>query len=71
MTKKEEAQELMIDCLLELKLPKENVVAITTMLQKEGQMLTMLDWLHKHHKEKPSKLRVMLVAKNIKEGVQD
>ncbi len=65
-----EAGELMVDCLLEMKLPKENVTAIATMLQKEKQIETMLDWIKKHHHENPSKLRVMLVAKNIKEGLQ-
>ena len=70
MIKKEEAQDLMIDCLLEMNLPKENVTAVATMLQSERQMNTMLDWIKKHAKEKPSKLRVMLVAKNIKDGIQ-
>ena len=71
MIKTEEAQEFMIDCLLEMNLPKENVTAIATMLQSQKQMNTMLDWIKKHAKENPSKLQVMLVAKNIKEGVQD
>ena len=70
MIKKEEAQDLMIDCLLEMNLPKENVRAVATMLQSQKQINTMLDWIKKHHKENPSKLRVMLVAKNIKDGVQ-
>ena len=71
MTEKEEYfQNLMIDCLHEMKLPKENIIAIATMLQTEKQMGTMLDWIKKHHMEDPSKLRIMLVAKNIKEGVK-
>lgn len=71
MTEKEiRFQELLIDCLLEMKLPKENIQAIITMLETEKQMGTMLDWIKKHHKENPSKLRVMLVAVNIKNGVQ-
>ena len=68
---KEEKRDLMIGCLLEMNLPKENVCAIATMLQSEKQMGTMLDWIKKHYKENPSKLRVMLVAKNIKDGVKD
>lgn len=72
MTEKEDRfQTLLINCLEEMKLPKENIIAIITMLQTEKQMGTMLDWIKKHHKENPSKLRVMLVAKNIKDGVQD
>jgi len=71
MTEKEDKfQTLLINCLEEMKLPKENIIAIITMLQKEKQMGTMLDWIKKHYKENPSKLRVMLVAKNIKDGVQ-
>ena len=68
--KVKEAWELMIDCLVEMKLPKENITAIAAMLQNEEQIETMLDWIKKHSKENPSKLRVMLVAKNIKEGLQ-
>ena len=70
MTEKEkDFQNLLIDGLHAMGLPKENIIAISTMLQTEKQMGTMLDWIKKHHKENPSKLRVMLVAKNIKEGV--
>ena len=71
MTEKESRfQNLMIDCLHEMKLPKENIIAIATMLQTEKQMGTMLDWIKKHYKESPSKPRVMLVATNIKNGVK-
>ncbi len=71
MTQKEkEFQELMIACLLEMKLPKDNIRAIATILKTEKQMGTMLDWIYMHHKENPTKLQVMLVANNIKNGVQ-
>ena len=71
MTQKEkEFQELLIGCLLEMKLPKDNIRAIATMLQTEKQMGTMLNWIKQHHKENPSKLRVMMVTANIKNGVQ-
>ena len=69
--KKKDFQNLLIDGLHAMKLPKENIIAIATMLQTEKQMGTMLDWIMKHYQENPNKLRVMLVAKNIKEGVQD
>ena len=71
MTKKEEEfQDLLIDCLLEMNLPKVNIQSVITMLQTEKQLGTMLTWLKRHHKENPSKLRVMLVAANIKNGVK-
>ena len=71
MTEKEDNfQTLLILRLEEMKLPKENIIAILTMLQTEKQMGSMLDWIKKHHQENPSKLRVMLVAVNIKNGVQ-
>lgn len=72
MTEKEKNfQNLLIDGLHATGLPKENTIAVATMLQSEKQMGTMLDWIKKHYKENPSKLRVIFVAKNIKEGVQD
>ena len=71
MTQKEkEFQELLIGCLLEMKLPKDNIRAIATMLKTEKQMGTMLNWIKQHHKENPSKLRIMTVAAKIKDGVQ-
>lgn len=72
MTEKEKNfQDLLIGCLLEMNLPKANIQFVITMLQTEKQLGTMLTWIKLHHKENPSKLRVMLVAKNIKDGVQD
>ena len=53
---KEEKEDLMIDCLLEMNLPKENVRAIATILKKEEQIDIMLNWIKKHFKEKPHKL---------------
>ena len=70
MTKKEkEAWVLMIDCLREMGLPKENIIAIATILQKKNQVDTMLDWIKRHHMEKPHKLIVMLVAIRLKDGI--
>ena len=71
MTEKEKNfRNLLIDGLHAMKLPKENIIAIATMLKTEKQMGTMLDWIMKHHKENPTKLQVMLVAAKIKDGVQ-
>ena len=66
---KEEKEDLMIDCLLEMNLPKENVRAIATILKKEEQINIMLNWIKKHFKEKPHKLRVMLVVVAIRDGI--
>ena len=63
-------QNMLMRELYKMKLPDENIIAIATMLKTEKQMGTMLDWIKQHHKENPSKLRVMLVANNIKNGVQ-
>ena len=71
MTQKEkEFQKLLIECLLEMNLPKDNIRAILSMLKTEKQMGTMLDWINQHHKENPTKLQIMQVAANIKNGVK-
>lgn len=67
---KKEIQRLLIDGLLEMNLPKEHVTVIALMLKSEDQMWTMLDWIIKHHKENPSKQRVLQVAMNIEEEVK-
>ena len=64
--KKKNFRSLLIDGLHAMGLPKENIIAIATMLQTEKQMGTMLDWTKNHYKENPSKLRVMLVAIRLK-----
>ena len=64
------SEPLVLLRLLEMNLPKTNIQFIITMLQTEKQLGTMLTWIREHHKENPSKLRVMLVAVNIKNGVQ-
>ncbi len=71
MTEKEKNfRNLLIDGLHAMKLPKENIIAIASMLKTKKQMGTMLDWISKHYKENSSKVRVMMVAANIKNGVQ-
>ena len=66
---KEEKQDLMINCLIEMNLPKENVCAVATILKEEEQIDIMLNWIEKHYKENPHKLRVMLVVVKIRDGV--
>ena len=66
---RDEKQDLMIDCLLEMNLPRENVCAIATILKKEEQIDIMLSWIKKHYKENPHKLRVMLVVVKIRDGI--
>lgn len=71
MTEKEKKfHVLLIDCLLEMKLPEKNIQAIVTMLKTERQMGTMLNSIVNHHKENPTMYRVMMVAVNIKNGVK-
>lgn len=60
MTKKEkEFRDMLIGCLLEMKLPKDNIQAIVTMLKTEKQMGTMLDYIVHHHKENPTMYQVI------------
>ena len=69
MTEKVKAfQNMLMRELYKIKLPDKNIIAIATMLKTERQMGTMLDWIYKHHKENPTKLQVMQVAANIKNG---
>ena len=71
MTEKEKKfHVLLIDCLLEMKLPEKNIQAIVTMLKTERQMGIMLNWIVNHHKENPTMYQVMMVAVNIKNGVK-
>ena len=71
MTEKEDKfQTLLICCLEEMKLPKENIIAILTMLQTEKQMGTMLDWIKKHYKENPSEDIIIQIAETIKKQVK-
>ena len=63
-------QNMLMRELFKMKLPDKNIIAIATMLKTEKQMGTMLNWIKQHHKENPSKLRVMMVTANIKNGVQ-
>lgn len=65
-----EIRQVLIGDLFEMKQPRDNVEAIVTMLKSEDQMLTMIDWIQKHHKENPSNYRVIMTAVNIKQGVK-
>ena len=44
---------------------KDSKIAIALMLKSEKQMLTMLDWIKKHHKENPTEDLVIEIAKEI------
>ena len=73
-TMKENMKELHEDLRIGLKemgIQKDSAIAIALMLKSENQLLTMLDWIQKHHKENPSENLVLAIAKKIEEKVQD
>ncbi len=47
----------------------EVITAIALLLKTDAQMLTMLDWISKHHKENPSEDEVINIAKAISEQI--
>ena len=57
--------------LREMSIQRDSAIAIALMLRSENQLLTMLDWIQKHHKEHPSEDFVLAIAKMIQEEVQD
>ncbi len=67
--KEESSLNLLIDGLFNMGLPKENIIAVATMLTSEKKKVAMLDWIKRHHKENPHKLTVMLVAIRLKNGI--
>ena len=65
-----ETKEILIAGLHIVLKNKEVITAIALMLKTEDQMLTMLDWISKHHKENPDENRVIRIAKKIVEQVK-
>lgn len=63
------AQNLLMDGLFYMNLPKENIIAVVTMLKTESKMLELFNWIKHHHMENPHKLIVMLVAIRLKDGI--
>lgn len=61
---------LLVRSLKEMGLVEDSTVAIALMLRTEPQILTMLDWIIKHHQEKPSEDRVLRIAKRISEEIK-
>ena len=63
-------QEGLIIGLKEMDIQTDTAVAIILMLKSENQILTMLDWIYKHHKENPSEDLVIRIVKAIVEKVE-
>ena len=62
-------QEGLMIGLKQMGIQTDSAIAILLMLKSENQMLTMLDWIHKHHKENPSENLVIQIAKTIVEEI--
>ena len=69
--KQQKLQEGLMIGLKQMDIQTDSATAIVLMLKSEGQLLTMLDWIKKHHKESPSENLVIAIAKKIKERIQD
>ncbi len=64
-------KKALIECLKVMDMKADTKTAITLMLKTENQILTMLDWLHKHYeKEKPNEDRVLRIVQKIMEQVK-
>ena len=57
-------------CLHSLKVSKEVCIIVMACLQTERQMGTMLDWIKKHHQEKPTEEEILQIAELIREKVE-
>lgn len=65
-----ETKQVLVECLNRMDIQKDSKIAIALMLKTEDQMLTMLDWIQKHHKENPDENRVIRIAKLIVQQVK-
>ncbi len=64
-----ETKKMLIAGLKNILANKDTITVIALMLKTEDQMMTMLDWIMKHHMEKPSEDRIISIAKRISEQV--
>ena len=64
-----ETKMMLVDGLKNILLNKDTITAIAFLLKSEDQMMTMLDYIMKHHKESPSENEVIAVAQKISEQV--
>ncbi len=65
-----EPKKMLIAGLKNMLSNKDVITAIALMLKTEPQIMTMLDWIYKHHKENPSENRIIEIAKKISEQVR-
>ena len=61
----EELYKLLIGGLKGMGIGEATTVGTALMLRTKDQLLTMLDWISKHYKEKPDEDRVLRIAKLI------
>ena len=66
----EEPYKLLIGGLKEMGIGEATTVATALMLRTERQIIIMLDWITKHHKEKTDEDRVLRIAKLISQEVK-
>ncbi len=63
---------MLIQCLAskELGMREEACLVVMSLLTTDKQRGTMIDWIEKHYKEKPTEDKVIEVAEEIKEQVE-
>lgn len=66
----EELYRILIGCLKEMGIGQASTTATALMLRTKDQLLTMLDWINKHHQEKPDEDRVLRIAKRISQEIK-
>ncbi len=66
----EELYKILVSCLKEMGISQATTTATALMLRTKDQLLTMLDWINKHHKEKPDEDRVLNMAELISQKVK-
>lgn len=66
----EELYRILISCLKEMGIGEATTVGTALMLRTKDQLLTMLNWISKHYKEKPDEDRVLNMAELISQEVK-
>lgn len=66
----EELYRILISCLKEMGIGEATTVGTALMLRTKDQLLTLLNWISKHYKEKPDEDRVLRITKLISQEVK-
>ena len=61
--------EFLVACLHSMKVSIEVCTIVVACCQTEKQIGTMMDWIKKHHHEKPSEDMILQVAEAVREQV--